>query len=209
MCIRDRPYSHVEDLTALLEYLGIEQANLIGQSFGGGVALDFAIAHPERTLSLITSGAEVGGSEDPSYTMEEQAAVDAFNTALGEALAKEDWQAAAESLLLLPEFTTAAKHPTAGARLVEMLKDFDWWPMFREDPLVELDPPAVEQLDKVMAPTLVIAGELSGSFDLAQADILVEGITGAQKVILSGVDHLGHLETPAAFEKVVMEFLGK
>ena len=171
------PYSHVEDLKALMESLGIEKAHLIGQSYGGEVALDFAIAHPESTLSLIGSSPGIGGTEEMAYTAEEQAAVDQFNAALEAALAEEDWQAAAEALLLLPEFTTAAKHPTAGARLVEMVKDFEWWQMFREDPLVAPETPAVEQLDKVTAPTLVIAGELGASTDLARADLLEQGMS--------------------------------
>ncbi len=201
------PYSHVEDLKALMESLGIDKAHLIGQSYGGEVALDFAIAHPESTLSLIGSSPGIGGTEEMAYTAEEQAAVDQFNAALEAALAKEDWQAAAEALLLLPEFTTAAKHPTAGARLVEMVKDFEWWQMFREDPLVAPETPAVEQLDKVTAPTLVIVGELGASTDLARADLLEQEIPGAQKVVLPGVDHLGQLEDPAAFQAAVFEFL--
>ena len=111
------PYSHVEDLKALMESLGIEKAHLIGQSFGSGIALDFAIAHPESTRSLVMSGPDVGGTADLPYTAEEQKEVEAFNAAFETALAAKDWQAAAEALLLLPEFTTAAKHPTAGARI--------------------------------------------------------------------------------------------
>jgi 3-oxoadipate enol-lactonase len=201
------PYSHVEDLKALMDYLGIAKAHLIGQSYGGDVVFDFAVAHPEQTLSVIGSSPGLTGTEDMAYTAEEQAAIDNANAALEEALGKEDWKAAAEALLLLPEFTTAAKHPTAGARLVKMVEDFDWWPMFRTDPLVAPEQPAGKNLDKVKAPVLVITGELASSTDLARAAMIEQGIPGAQKVILPGADHLGQLESPAAFESAVLTFL--
>ena len=153
------------------------------------------------------SGPDVPGTADLSYTPEEQKDVDAFNAAFEPALAAEDWQAVAEALLLLPEFTTAAKHPTAGARLVEMVKDFDWWQMVREDPVIVPETPAVEELDKVTAPVLVITGEFAPSTDRARADIVEKGVAGAKKVVLPGVDHLAQLETPAVFEALVLEFL--
>src|SRR3972149_4611582 len=47
------PFSHYQDLHALLQFLGIEATNILGFSFGGGVALDFAVAHPQMVQSLI------------------------------------------------------------------------------------------------------------------------------------------------------------
>ena len=88
-----------------------------------------------------------------------------------------------------------------------MVKDFDWWPMFREDPVTVPEKPAVEQLDKVTAPTLVITGEFAPSTDRARADLVEEGVAGAKKVVLPGVDHLAQLETPDVFEATVLDFL--
>jgi 2-hydroxy-6-oxonona-2,4-dienedioate hydrolase len=42
-----------EHLLGLLDALGIEQANLNGESLGGWVAVKFAAAHPDRVLRLI------------------------------------------------------------------------------------------------------------------------------------------------------------
>src|ERR1044072_3125431 len=42
-----------EDLAALLEALQVEQAHVLGASFGGFVAQEFALAHTSRTRSLI------------------------------------------------------------------------------------------------------------------------------------------------------------
>ena len=43
----------VEDLYRLLHHLGIDQAHIGGLSMGGGLTVNFAIAHPEKCLSLI------------------------------------------------------------------------------------------------------------------------------------------------------------
>src|ERR1044072_6925596 len=53
---RDEPFKMrdlAEDLAALLEALQVEQAHVLGASFGGFVAQEFALAHTSRTRSLI------------------------------------------------------------------------------------------------------------------------------------------------------------
>ena len=52
------------DLTALLDYLGIEETFLVAQSMGGFCCLEFALAHPERTLGLVL-GDTTGGVATP------------------------------------------------------------------------------------------------------------------------------------------------
>ena len=46
-------YAYFDDLFALLNYLDISQAHILGLSLGGSVAVDFALAYPEATSSLI------------------------------------------------------------------------------------------------------------------------------------------------------------
>ncbi len=43
----------VDDLLQLLDHLGIERAHLLAHSFGGTIAVLFALHHPERVQSLI------------------------------------------------------------------------------------------------------------------------------------------------------------
>jgi pimeloyl-ACP methyl ester carboxylesterase len=55
----DRPYSYAQladDSAALLEHLGIEQADIFGYSGGSGIAIEFALRHPELARKLILSG---------------------------------------------------------------------------------------------------------------------------------------------------------
>ncbi|MEV6199252.1 alpha/beta hydrolase [Streptomyces sp. NPDC051771] len=48
----DAPHVHADDVRDLLDALGVDRAVLVGSSFGGEVALDFAVRHPGRTAAL-------------------------------------------------------------------------------------------------------------------------------------------------------------
>src|SRR5215210_3813779 len=56
-------YSHVEDLKALLDHLEIRRSYLVGQSMGGGVAIDFALTHPEYLNALVLIDTALAGFE--------------------------------------------------------------------------------------------------------------------------------------------------
>ncbi len=56
----DRPLSYeamADDIVALMKYLGIERADVLGYSLGGGVALQVAIRHPEAVRKLVVVSA--------------------------------------------------------------------------------------------------------------------------------------------------------
>jgi pimeloyl-ACP methyl ester carboxylesterase len=70
-----------------------------------------------------------------------------------------------------------------------------------------LDPPAVQRLDQVKAPTLIIAGELDDPEILRAAGVMADSIPGAQKVIIPACAHLPNMERPAEFNEIVEGFL--
>lgn len=47
------PFSHAADLHALLEFLGLERAILMGCSGGGGACIDFSLEHPELFNTIV------------------------------------------------------------------------------------------------------------------------------------------------------------
>src|SRR5262245_50478023 len=58
--VEGTPYRHEDDLLALLAYLGVGPAHVLGHSMGGATAVKFALAHAEHTssLALADSGLE-------------------------------------------------------------------------------------------------------------------------------------------------------
>jgi pimeloyl-ACP methyl ester carboxylesterase len=65
---KDRLYSDVDDLAALLDYVGMPSPHLVGLSLGGRIAIDFALTHPTRVGSLLTAGPGLTGFDlsDPA-----------------------------------------------------------------------------------------------------------------------------------------------
>src|SRR5690606_27400411 len=55
--------SHHAELAKLLDELGVEGAHVLGCSRGGEIALNFALAYPQRALSVIAVSATPGGFE--------------------------------------------------------------------------------------------------------------------------------------------------
>jgi pimeloyl-ACP methyl ester carboxylesterase len=69
----DRPLRHetlADDVAALIRYLGLEQADVMGYSFGGGAALRTAIQHPDlvRRLVLVSQPCQRDGWYPESLT---------------------------------------------------------------------------------------------------------------------------------------------
>ena len=58
------PFTHVEDLRAVLGAVGAERAWLVGSSAGGRVAVDAALAYPERVAGLVLLAPAVSGEPD-------------------------------------------------------------------------------------------------------------------------------------------------
>ena len=55
------PYSHVQDLNVLMEYLKCDKAALVGLSSGGKVAIAFTLTHPEKVAALVAADPVIDG----------------------------------------------------------------------------------------------------------------------------------------------------
>ena len=55
----------VRDLVDLLDFLGIQRADIAGHSFGGRVALAMAALHPERVRSLVVADTQLRALQPP------------------------------------------------------------------------------------------------------------------------------------------------
>jgi 3-oxoadipate enol-lactonase len=70
------PFSYVDDVVGLLDELAVARAAFVGLSFGGGIAVDAALAAPARCWALVGVAPALSGHESRAYTEEQEAAYD-------------------------------------------------------------------------------------------------------------------------------------
>ncbi len=196
----DTPYTHADDLAALLDHLGISRAAIIGLSMGGGIAVDFALAYPAMTSALIPVDATIDGHDWSA----------AWGTKIGPVwrTARNTGIDAAKQLWLdVALFTPAGEQPAVGVSLAAMVSDYSGQHWLGGDPQQSADPAAIDRLGAIAAPTLVVVGERDVADFLVVAETLAGRIPGARKVVLPGVGHMSNMEAPERFNAVVLDFL--
>jgi pimeloyl-ACP methyl ester carboxylesterase len=193
-------FSHADDLHALLTHLGLERAAVIGLSMGGGAVINFAIAYPDAVRALIAVDPSLGGHVWSSEFAASQAAIRADANERGIAAAREAW-------LTLPIFTPILAVPGAGERVRQLIGDYSGFHWVNKDLGRSLKPPAIQRLDEIRAPTLIIVGERDTADFHQIAATLERGIPNARTLVIPGAGHMPNMEHPRRFNDVVMEFL--
>ena len=192
----------IADVVATLSAAGIESCDLVGASFGAGVAVEVALTHPALVRSLLLSAP--GGSLIPDATAEEQPELHAFVEAEDAALEAGDLDAATDADVRWwvdsPRREPGQVDPTVRELVRQMQRRAfeltDDWDDIAER---ELDPPALERLSEIRVPTLVLLGTLDLDAIHDAARRVAEGITGARRVDWDDVAHLPSMERPADF----------
>jgi pimeloyl-ACP methyl ester carboxylesterase len=202
------PFSNTRDLRELLDDLGIDRAALVGNSFGGRVALDLAFTHPERVWALVLIAP---GLRDHEWSEE----VRRFGEEEVAAIERGDLEAAVELNLRLwvdgPRRGPGAIDPAIRAFVAEMQRD-----VFRvqleadaQDPPPEEEPLDGFDLSRIETPALVVVGDEDVVDMLAIAEHLERELPNARRVVLPGVAHLPSLERPAEVDRLVLDFLAE
>jgi pimeloyl-ACP methyl ester carboxylesterase len=192
-------YWPTEDLRALLDYLKIEKATVVGLSLGGIVAADFAFEHPERVERLVFVGAGLRGGRQPP---------DEKSMAAYRALASEGPEKYFETFLKADLLAGLRDRPQARERMRTMMLDnYKALSQLRSGLPQSPEPPTSERLGRIKFPTLVVIGSLDSKNLLNIADTMAKGIPGARKAVIPGASHHPPVETPAEFNRVLLDFL--
>ena len=190
---------HADDLAGLLDALGIESAHIGGISYGSEVSMVFAIRYPEKIRSLIVMD---GVSEihpllkAQTYpwlmAAERHDAEWLLNTSYHMNFA-EDWIRANQAFIDTSVERYALLDMGAFVRLMKAFYALD----------------ITQNLSKITAPTLVIAGEKDLIKGREYAEIISSQIPGSELVIVPGAGHAVCLEKPAVINSLLLGFVTK
>lgn len=202
----DDRHSAVGDLAAVLDGLGEREAVLVGCSQGGRVALDFALAFPERVRALVLVAPAIGGAPVPGPMGEDvEALLEALDAA--ETAGDVDRLNALEARVWLDGVHGAEGRVTGPAR--DLFLDMNGIAL-RAVPLGTEEPasPAWPRLAEIAAPALVVVGDLDFPHVRERAAHLASVLPQAAPLhVMSGTAHLPNLERPDEFAARLADFL--
>lgn len=197
-------FSYHGDLLAFLDIIEVDRPHIVGASFGGRVAIDFALEYPDRVRSLTLIGTALSGAAFDSAVMEER------GPAIDEAEEAGDNERAIELEMAL-WVDGPSRHPRRAPEHVrDLVREMqrriyavDWGGV----DLQRLDPPAAERLHERALPLLAIVGDHDIPDMHTIADRIVATVPGARKVIIEDAAHLPSMEHPDEVNRVVLGFL--
>jgi L-proline amide hydrolase len=207
----------VDEVRAVREHLGLDRLHIFGNSWGGMLAMEYALTQPEGVASMIVASSpssipqwvaeanrlraelpndvqetlrrheEAGTTSDPEY---EQATEVFYKRHV---CRLDEWPE-----YVLRSFQFIAEHGVvyntmngpSEFHVIGTLKDWD----------------ITDRLGEIRIPTLVITGE----FDEATPAInrtVSSGIPGAESVVYPDASHMAHVEDPEGYMRVLDDFL--
>lgn len=198
------PFNHLVDLEAVLDGLSVHAAILVGSSMGGGLAIDFAIEHPERTIGLVLVGTAITGAEDSEIPEEAADLEDALEYA--QERGNLDTVNRIEAHLWLDGPLSESGRVSGEARdlFLRMNAIHLNHPELTEE---EERDDAVDNLSAITAPTLLVVGDLDMPDIVARHEDLSEELENAFAVVLEDTAHFPNLERPDLFNPLLIEFL--
>jgi 2-succinyl-6-hydroxy-2,4-cyclohexadiene-1-carboxylate synthase len=190
-------------LAGLLDRLAAIPADVAGYSMGARIALRLAIAHPRAVDRLILESPSAGIA-DPA----ERAARRAADEALAVRIVRDGVASFVTGWERGPVFATHASLApdlVARQRAIRLAGDPAGLAASLRAAGQGAMEPLHDRLREVTARTLVVGGMLDTT-GRPRAELVARGIPGARLVLLDGVGHTPHLESPDAFRRLVLDF---
>ena len=198
--IPDGPYTmaqYASDGAALLDHVGWETCVVVGMSFGGMVAQEFAVTYPHRVERLMLLCTSAGGDAGASYPLHE----------LG-SLTPEERSAKVLTLTdsrYTPEWL--AEHPV-DAEMARMRSEQAAIPKSKDvvrgerlQLVARISHDVADRLHNVSAPTFVAAGAFDGIAPVSNSEEIVKRIPDATMAVYEG-GHIFTAQDPQAIRDI-------
>jgi proline iminopeptidase len=196
-----------DDAAALASHLEHEQVAVLGHSYGGFIALEFALRHPDRVSHLVLLDTapvapESGYPDEIAANALRMGATQEMQEAMQRDVTTDE--ELRESLSIFYPIYFKHYDPVIGARLLENL-------------IVTVSGDAIDgdaynvtaRLGEIQTPTLVMVGRDDWICPPSQAHILHDGISGSELVIFEESGHFPYVEESEAFFKTIRDWIKK
>lgn len=180
-------YSHTEDLKELLKELNIKNPKLVGHSFGGEIAVEYALNHPNKVSSLVLISPSLRGIKGD--TTEWEALVELGRTGNIEGLRKR--------ILGNPTFKDFKEGSEGMELMKEIINGYSGFHFMNRDPreIIEENP----EIKNLNCPVKVVIGEKEEEVQKEVAKKFKDEI-GVEARVIPNCGHMGILEEPEITE---------
>lgn len=186
-----------DDVVTVADGLGIDRFALLGHSFGGWVAQEAALRHPDRVSALVLAGTTPGqlGTTESADDDQGPPPPEAISRLMSR-LPETDGQALATYRALSPHFTRTADPaildsalgdvPPSAATMTRVFEALGRWS-------------SVDRLHRIACPTLVVAGRQDQFCSLQQHLRISRRIDRSELAVYEDSGHFPWLEEPDLF----------
>jgi pimeloyl-ACP methyl ester carboxylesterase len=181
----------VGDLAALLDHLGVRRAHVLGAAAGGITAMGFAVAHPERVISLVLAGTIVSPDEEEWRTLYARLGLAAVRKVVS-----------TDFLELGPSYR--ALKPEGVARFADLEHAAKANGVMQQPLGVKVDWAAMR---RVQSPVLLLTGEADLYAPPPLQNMIAPHLPRHELATLREVGHAPYWEAPDEFNRLVLDFL--
>jgi len=194
------PFSDADDLAGVLDALGLDRAVIAGNSSAGAVAIEFALAYPDRTRGVVAIAPFIDGWK---FSGEMQERVDRIAVAFASGA-----QQFIHEIFFDHYFIPAPRDPSARGRARVLIEEgYDKMTSADASLLRTPDSPLIERVGEVEVPVLLVAGTLDHPDVQRRIDYLDEAIGDSRVFKVEGSGHTPTLEAPDTLARGIREFL--
>ncbi|HET7402394.1 MAG TPA: alpha/beta fold hydrolase [Usitatibacter sp.] len=208
---------YVEDLEAVRVQLGLESPVVLGHSWGGLLAMHYALRYPRHLSHLVLLNTAPASSADMMLMREERLRRWApHQQRLSEIMSSreyEEGEPGSVAAFYRIDFGTTFGDPEIAARLnlrwsrEEILRGREIEQRLMGGLYDDPDFTLVPRLGGILAPTLVVHGE-NDFVPLAAVRRIVDAVPGARLAVLPGSGHFSYLDAPQGLIAALGDFLG-